>query len=90
MGRLGDKVWLGVGRRVTPGRLEQLGRCLVGRWEKVETHPPELDYLKNWAGHAWLLKGKLDIAVMGGGYCSLSLNCLVMPSVFLLEGRERF
>ena len=52
MGRLGDRVWLGVGRRVTPGRLEQLGRCLVGRWEKVETHPPELDYLKNWAGHA--------------------------------------
>ena len=47
MGRLGDKVWLEVGRRVKPSRLEQLGRCLVGRWEKVENHPPELDYLKN-------------------------------------------
>ena len=47
MGILGDKVWLEVGRRVKPGRLEQLGRCLVGRWEKVENHPPELDYLKN-------------------------------------------
>ena len=47
LGRLGDKVWLEVGRRVKPGRLEQLGRCLVGRWEKVENHPPELDYLKN-------------------------------------------
>ncbi|KAL6349008.1 hypothetical protein AAG906_033664 [Vitis piasezkii] len=35
MGRLGDKVWLEVGRRVTPGRLEQLGPCLVGRWEKA-------------------------------------------------------
>ena len=67
LGRLGDKVWLEAGRRVKPGRLEQLGRCLVGRWDKVENHPPALDYLKNWAVHAWLLKGKMDIAVMGGG-----------------------
>ena len=65
--RLGEKVWLEAGRRVKPSRLEQLGRCLVGSWDKVENHPPALDFLKNWAVHAWLLKGKLDIAVMGGG-----------------------
>ncbi|RVW90138.1 hypothetical protein CK203_041972 [Vitis vinifera] len=31
VGRLGEKVWLEAGRRVKPGRLEQLGRCLVGK-----------------------------------------------------------
>ena len=29
-GRLGDKVWLELGRRVMLGRLEQLDRCIVG------------------------------------------------------------
>ena len=73
--RLGDKVWLELGRRVKPKRLEQLDRCLVGRWENGANPPPELDFLKHWAGHAWLLKGKLNIVVLGRGFCSLSLNC---------------
>ena len=30
-GRLGDKVWLELGRRVKPKTLEQLDRCLLGR-----------------------------------------------------------
>ena len=89
MGRLGDKVWLGVGRRVTPGRLEQLGRCLVGRWEKVETHPPELDYLKNWAGHAWLLKGKLDIAAMGSGLLLFEFELLSEAERVLARGKRK-
>ena len=36
-GRLGDKVWLELGRRVKPERLKQLDRCLVGRWENGAT-----------------------------------------------------
>ena len=56
-GRLGDKVWLELGRRVMLGRLEQLDRCIVGRLENVSTPFPKLDFLKNWALHAWLLKG---------------------------------
>ncbi|KAL6331608.1 hypothetical protein AAG906_011548 [Vitis piasezkii] len=78
LGRLGDKVWLEAGGRVKPGRLEQLGRCLVGRWDKVENHPPALDYLKNWAVHAWLLKGKLDIAVMGDGTRRWGVSAMVL------------
>ena len=73
--RLGDKVWLELGRRVKPKRLEQLDRCLVGRWENGANPPPELDFLKHWDGHTWLLKGKLNIVVLGRGFCSLSLNC---------------
>lgn len=89
LGRLGDKVWLEVGRRVKPGRLEQLGRCLVGRWEKVENHPPELDYLKNWAVHAWLLKGKLDIAVMGGGLILFEFELVSEAKHVLARGKRK-
>ncbi|RVW66909.1 hypothetical protein CK203_064098 [Vitis vinifera] len=40
MGRLGDKVWLELGRRVKSERLEQLDCCLVGRWENGANPPP--------------------------------------------------
>ncbi|RVX19762.1 hypothetical protein CK203_005385 [Vitis vinifera] len=89
LGRLGDKVWLEVGRRVKPSRLEQLGRCLVGSWEKVENHPPELDYLKNWAVHAWLLKGKLDIAVMGGGLILFEFELVSEAERVLARGKRK-
>ena len=65
MGRLGDKVWLELGRREMHGKLEQLDHCLVGRWENVSTPLPELDFLKNWAYHTWLLKGRLNLVVLG-------------------------
>ncbi|KAJ9705507.1 hypothetical protein PVL29_003512 [Vitis rotundifolia] len=89
MGRLGDKVWIEVGRKVTPGRLKQLGRCLVGRWEEVAIHPPELDFLKNWAGQAWLLKGKLDIAVMGRGLLFFEFELLSEAERVLVRGKRR-
>ncbi|RVW96961.1 hypothetical protein CK203_032292 [Vitis vinifera] len=89
LGRLGDKVWLEAGRRVKPGRLEQLGRCLVGRWDKVENHPPALDYLKNWAVHAWLLKGKLDIAVMGGGLILFEFELMSEAERVLARGKRK-
>ena len=65
MGRLGDKVWLELGRREMHGRLEQLDRYLVGRWENVSTSFPKLDFLKNWVCHTWLLKERLNIVVLG-------------------------
>ena len=89
LGRLGDKVWLEGGGRVKPGRLEQLGRCLVGRWDKVENHPPALDYLKNWAVHAWLLKGKLDIAVMGGGLLLFEFELMSEAERVLARGKRK-
>eukprot|EP00261_Vitis_vinifera_P028713 XP_010663052.1 PREDICTED: uncharacterized protein LOC104882269 [Vitis vinifera] len=46
-GRLGDKVWLELGRREMNGRLEQLDHCLVGRWENVSIPFPKLVFLKN-------------------------------------------
>ena len=49
------------------GRLEQLDHCLVGRWENVSIPSPELDFLKNWVVQAWLLKGRLNIVVLGRG-----------------------
>ena len=89
MGRLGNKVWLEMRRKVKPGRLEQLGRCLVGRWEKVENHPPKLDYLKNWVVHAWLLKGKLDIAVMGGGLMLFEFELVSEVERVLARGKRK-
>ncbi|WKA01617.1 hypothetical protein VitviT2T_019888 [Vitis vinifera] len=89
MGRLGNKVWLEVRRKVKPGRLEQLGCCLVGRWEKVENHPPKLDYLKNWVVHAWLLKGKLDIAVMGGGLMFFEFELVSEVERVLARGKRK-
>ncbi|RVW20304.1 Transposon TX1 uncharacterized 149 kDa protein [Vitis vinifera] len=83
------EVWLEAGRRVKPGRLEQLGRCLVGRWDKVENHPPALDYLKNWAVHAWLLKGKLDIAVMGGGLILFEFELMSEAERVLARGKRK-
>ncbi|RVX08206.1 hypothetical protein CK203_017772 [Vitis vinifera] len=89
LGRLGDKVWLEAGRRVKPSRLEQLGRCLVGSWDKVENHPPALDFLKNWVVHAWLLKGKLDIAVIGGGLILFEFELISEAERVLARGKRK-
>ena len=74
-GRLGDKIWLELGRREMQGRLEQLDRYLVGRWGNFSIPFPELDFLKSWAYHNWLLKGSLNIAVWEEDFCYLSLSC---------------
>ena len=61
----------------------------MGRWEKVENHPLELEYLKNWAGHAWLLKGKLDIAVMGGGLMLFEFELVSEAERVLARGKRK-
>ncbi|RVX23248.1 hypothetical protein CK203_000494 [Vitis vinifera] len=50
---------------------------------------PELEYLKNWAGHAWLLKGKLDIAVMGGGLMLFEFELVSEAERVLARGKRK-
>ncbi|KAL6332502.1 hypothetical protein AAG906_008536 [Vitis piasezkii] len=88
-GRIGDKVWLEVGRRVKPERFELLDRCLVGRWENGVNPSLELDFLKHWAGQAWLLKGKLNIGVLGGGLLLFEFECLSEAERVLSRGKRR-
>ena len=88
-GRLGDKVWLELGRRVMLGRLEQLDRYIVGRWENVSIPFPELDFLKNWAFHAWLLKGRLNIVVLGRGLLLFEFELLSEAEHVLARGKRR-
>ncbi|RVW36101.1 hypothetical protein CK203_079675 [Vitis vinifera] len=88
-GRLGDKVWLELGRRVMLGRLEQLDRYIVGRWENVLIPFLELDFLKNWAFHAWLLKGRLNIVVLGRGFLLFEFELLSEAERVLARGKRR-
>ncbi|RVX17219.1 hypothetical protein CK203_003051 [Vitis vinifera] len=87
--RLGDKVWLEVGRRVKPKRLELLDQCLVGRWENGVNPSLELDFLKHWVGQAWLLKGKLNIVVLGEGLLLFEFECLSEAEHVLSRGKRR-
>ena len=87
--RLGDKVWLEVGRRVKPKRLELLDHCLVGRWENGVNPSLELDFLKHWVGQAWLLKGKLNIVVLGEGLLLFEFECLSEAEHVLSRGKRR-
>ncbi|RVW40768.1 hypothetical protein CK203_080691 [Vitis vinifera] len=48
-----------------PRTYADVAKSKTGRWENGATPPLELDFLKNCAGHAWLLKGKLNIVVLG-------------------------
>ena len=88
-GRIGDKVWLEVGRRVKPERFELLERCLVGRWENGVNPSLELDFLNHWAGQAWLLKGKLNISALGGGLLLFEFECLSEAERVLSRGKRR-
>ncbi|RVW95867.1 hypothetical protein CK203_025792 [Vitis vinifera] len=57
--RLGDSVWVELGERELPVRKNQLDRCLVGWWEVDSVHVPDLDLVKSWASHLWVLvRGK--------------------------------
>ena len=89
MGRLGDKFWLELGRRVKLERLELLDRCLVARWENGVNPSLEFDYLKHWAGQAWLLKGKLNIVVLGRGLLLFEFELLSEAERVLLRGKRR-
>ncbi|RVW91642.1 hypothetical protein CK203_024179 [Vitis vinifera] len=88
-GKIGDKVWLEVGRRVKPERVELLDRCLVGRWENGVNPSLELDFLKHWAGQAWLLKGNLNIDVLGGGFLLFEFECSSEAECVLSRGKRR-
>ena len=50
---------------------------------------PELDFLKYWAGHAWLLKGKLNIVVLGKGLLLFEFELLSEAERILLRGKRR-
>ena len=57
----------------------------MGKW----CDPPELDFLKNWVGHAWLLKGKLNIVVLGRGLLLFEFELLSEAERVLLRGKRR-
>ena len=61
----------------------------MGRWENGATPPLELDFLKNCAGHAWLLKGKLNIVVLGRRLLLFEFDLLREAEHVLLRGKRR-
>ena len=72
-----------------PERVELLDRCLVGRWENGVNPSLELDFLKHWAGQAWLLKGNLNIDVLGGGFLLFEFECSSEAERVLSRGKRR-
>ncbi|RVW23501.1 hypothetical protein CK203_090731 [Vitis vinifera] len=66
----------------------RLGR-LGDKMGKGGEPSPELDYLKNWAVHTWLLKGKLDIAVMGGGLMLFEFELVSEAECVLARGKRK-
>lgn len=65
-GRIGDAVWIQLGGRALRGREEQLGHCLVGRWETEADQCPNLDCLRLWGTRLWNLKGGVRFSYLGG------------------------
>ncbi|KAL6327375.1 hypothetical protein AAG906_018977 [Vitis piasezkii] len=73
-GKIGDKL---------------LDRCLVGRWENGVNLSLELDFLKHWVGQAWLLKGNLNIDVLGGGLLLFEFELSSEAERVLSRGKRR-
>ena len=65
-GRIGDAMWIQLGSRTLKGRDEQLGRCLVGRWETEVDQCPNLDCLRLWGRRLWNLKKRVRFSYLRG------------------------
>ena len=58
-------------------------------WEDVSTPLPELDFLKNWAYHTWLLRGRLNLVVLGRGLMLFEFQLLSQAERVLAKGKRR-
>ena len=58
-------------------------------WEDVSTPLPELDFLKNWAYHTWLLRGRLNLVVLGRGLMLFEFELLSEAERVLAKGKRR-
>ncbi|RVW42036.1 hypothetical protein CK203_093309 [Vitis vinifera] len=76
-------------KELEPRTYVDVAKSKTGSWENGATPPPELDFLKYWAGHAWLLKGKLNIVVLGKGLLLFEFELLSEAERILLRGKRR-
>ena len=90
VGRRGDAVWLQLGGRALRSREEQLGRCLVGRWEAEDGRCPDLDCLRNWGRRLWNLKGGVCFSFLGGGFFLAEFEVAEEAERVLRRGNQRF
>ncbi|RVX18630.1 hypothetical protein CK203_006499 [Vitis vinifera] len=67
-GRIEDAVWLQLGGRALRSREEQLGHCLVGKWEAEAGRRLDLDCLRTWGRRLWNLKWGVCFSFLGGGF----------------------
>ncbi|RVX01710.1 hypothetical protein CK203_024397 [Vitis vinifera] len=88
-GRIGDAVWIQLGGRALKGRDEQLGRCLVGRWETEDKQCPNLDCLKLWGRSLWNLKGGVRFSYLGGTYFLAEFELAEEAERVLRRGNRR-
>ena len=88
-GRIGDAVWIQLGGRALKGRDEQLGRCLMGRWETEDKQCPNLDCLKLWGRSLWNLKGGVRFSYLGGTYFLAEFELAEEAERVLRRGNRR-
>ena len=67
-GRIEDAVWLQLGGRALRSREEQLGHCLVEKWEAETGRRLDLDCLRTWGRRLWNLKWGVCFSFLGGGF----------------------
>ena len=61
----------------------------MGWWGNFSIPFPELDFLKSWAYHNWLLKGSLNIAVLGRGLLLFEFELLSEAKRVLARSKRR-
>ena len=88
-GRIGDYVWLELGERELLGGKDQLDQCLVGWWGVDFVPAPDLDLVRSWASHLWLLKGRLRVAFLGKGLLLFEFESLSEAERVLARGKRR-
>ena len=87
--RLGDSVWVELRERELPVRKNQLDRCLVGWWEVDSVHVPDLDLVRSWVSHLWLLNGRLRVAYLGRRLLLFEFKSLSDAKRVLVRGKRR-
>lgn len=61
----------------------------MGWWGNFSVPFPELDFLRRWPYHHWLLRGRLSIAVLGRGLLLLEFESLSEAEQVLAKGIRR-
>ena len=89
-GRIEDAVWLQLGGRALRSREEQLGHCLVGKWEAEAGRRLDLDCLRTWGRRLWNLKWGVCFSFLGGGFFLAEFEVAEEAERVLRRGNRHF